>query len=528
MILKNIKTATICIALLSALSCTSDFENINTNPQGASNEDLQQDFNTVKAPFSPMFANVFVLTAWPYQIQQNLQGDIWSGYMATGTGFANGNNPQYKLNNGWNNQAWENAYRDVMANALKVKQQAEEKYPEFYDVSLIIKVEAMHRITDIYGPCVYSSFGRPNTTVFPYDSQKVVYDLMFSELDIAVAGLTPIAKINAEADPADHKSLFTTTDVSSYHGDYTKWVKYANSLRLRLAMRIVKIDPAKAKAEAEKAVNHEFGVLSTKADIFTLEAKNYANPISEISQSWGDIKMSADMESIMGGYNDPRLAAYFLTSSEYPGTYKGVRTGIQIVDKADHIGFSSVNVNTTVWMTTAEAYFLRAEGALRGWNMNGTAQELYEMGITQSFEQHGMSGVATYLTNTNMPQNYVDPTDDANNGDAVNLVSVSWNDGAATNEVKLQKIITQKWIANFPEGQEAWSEYRRTGYPKLLPVLVNASGGTITTQYGVRRINFVDSEKAGNPEGVATGEAELGGPDDGGTRLWWDTTGPNF
>ncbi|WP_264564491.1 RagB/SusD family nutrient uptake outer membrane protein [Flavobacterium sp. N3904] len=525
MTLKNIKSAAICITLLSAVSCTSDFENINSNPQGASNEQLEQDYNTIKAPFSPMFANVFVLTAWPYQIQQNLQGDIWSGYMATGSGFANGNNPQYKLNNGWNNQAWDNAYRQVMASALKVKQQAEARYPEFYDLSLIIKVEAMHRITDIYGPCVYSSFGKPDTTVFPYDSQKLVYDQMFADLDTAIKGLTPIAKANAAAGKS---SLFATTDVSSYHGDYTKWVKYANSLRLRLAMRIVKIDPAKAKTEAESAVNHEFGVLSTKADIFTLEAKNYSNPISDISQGWGDIKMSADMESIMGGYQDPRLSAFFLTSSEYPGTYKGIRTGITIVDKSDHVGFSSVNIKTTVWMTTAEVYFLRAEGALRGWNMGGTAQGLYETGITQSFEQHGVSGVSNYLTNTNVAKNYVDPTNAANNGNAVNLVTVSWSDGAATNEVKLQKIITQKWIANFPEGQEAWSEYRRTGYPMLLPVLVNASAGTVTTQYGMRRINFVDSEKAGNPEGVKTGLAELGGPDNGGTRLWWDTTGPNF
>ena len=525
MILNKLKTTAICMALLSAVSCTSDFENINTNPEGATNEQLEQDFNTVKAPFSPMFANVFVLTAWPYQIFQNLEGDIWSGYLATGSTFANGNNPQYLLNNGWGNEAWSTAYRNVMANALKIKQQAEGKYDEFYYLSLIIKVEAMHRITDIYGPCVYSSFGKPNTTVFPYDSQKVVYDQMLAELETAINGLTPIAKANAAANKA---SLFTTTDVSSYHGDYTKWVKYANSLRLRLAMRIVKVDPARAKVEAEKAVNQEYGVLMTKADTFTLEPKSYANPIAEISQSWDDIKMSADMESIMGGYLDPRLSSFFLTSPQYPGQYKGIRTGITIVNKADHSGFSAANPKTTVWMTTAEVYFLRAEGALRGWNMGGTAQALYESGITQSFEQQGVSGVGNYLTNTNLPKNYVDPTDAANNGAAVNLVSVAWNDGADTNEVKLQKIITQKWIANFPEGQEAWSEYRRTGYPKLLPVLVNASGGTITTEFGVRRINFVDTEKAGNPEGVKTGLAELGGPDNGGTRLWWDTTGANF
>ena len=94
--------------------------------------------------------------------------------------------------------------------------------------------------------------------------------------------------------------------------------------------------------------------------------------------------------------------------------------------------------------------------------------------------------------------------------------------------MKLQKIITQKWIANFPEGQEAWSEFRRTGYPKLFRARHNTSGGTISTQFGPRRVNYAQSEKDGNPGGLATGLTLLGGPDNGGTRLWWDTTGANF
>ena len=519
MILNKIKTTAICITLLSAVSCTSDFESINTNPFGATNSELQQDYNTIKAPFSPMFSNVILLTAWPYQIYQNLEGDIWSGYMATPTGFANGNNPQYKMNGGWNQEHWDNAYRGVMANALKVKQQAEGKYDEFYYLSLIIKVQAMHRVTDIYGPCVYSTFGAQNTNVFLYDSQEDVYKQMFTELDKAIVGLTPIAKANI----ADNKtSLFASSDVSTYGGDYSKWVRYANSLRLRLAMRIVKVNPTEAKKQAELAVSQEFGVLSTKADTFTLMPKNYSNPISEISQSWGDIKMSADMESIMGGYNDPRLSAFFLTSKQFPGEYKGIRTGIQIENKSDRQDFSSVNVKSTVWMTTAEVYFLKAEGVLRGWNMGGgTAESLYEAGVMASFEQHGVSGASAYLASTSLPKNYIDPVDAGNNGVAVNTVPVKY-DASASKKVQLQQIITQKWIANFPEGQEAWSEYRRTGFPKLFPVLVNASAGTIDSALGIRRVNFTDSEKAGNPKGVESGLPLLGGPDNGGTRLWWD------
>ena len=179
-------------------------------------------------------------------------------------------------------------------------------------------------------------------------------------------------------------------------------------------------------------------------------------------------------------------------------------------------------------MTAAEAYFLRAEGALRGWAMGGTAQSFYEQGIALSFEQHGASGAAAYISdNVKTAQDYVDPNFPVNNALAVNNVTVAWDD-LATNEIKLQKIITQKWIAGFPEGQEAWTDYRRTGYPKLFPALVNYSGGTIDSQLGPRRINFAQSEISNNAGGVATGVAQLGGPDNGGTRLWWDTTGPNF
>ncbi len=526
MIFNKIKTTVICVSLLAAAGCTGDFEEINSNPYGAGSEILEQDFNSIKSLFPPMFNNVLVVNPeWFYQVQQGLQGDIWSGYMSTPTPFAGGtNNTTYDLVPGWNGFAWDAGYVSVMANALKVKQRAEESYSQFYALSLIIKVEAMHRITDTYGPCVYSQFGTENP-VIAYDSQEAVYTQMFADLDYAVTDLT--TRVNA-----NEPSTFVGTDLTAYNGAYKKWVVFANSLRLRLAMRLVKVNPTLAKSQAEKAISQEFGVMQNNDDSCVLVSPTYKNPIFTITNAWQDILMSADMESNMVGYKDPRLAAYFNTSSQYPGTYKGVRTGIEIAAKATHASFSAVgavvNTNKIVWMPAAEVYFLRAEGALRGWNMGGTAQSLYETGIATSFAQYSLPGASDYAANkVDMPINYVDPADATNNGAAVNKVTIAW-DAASTNEVSLQRIITQKWIAGFPEGQEAWSEQRRTGYPMLLPVLKNTSGGKITTQYGVRRLPFTTAEKAGNPGGVATGEAELGGPDNGGTRTWWDKTGPNF
>jgi hypothetical protein len=528
MILNKIKTTAVCASLLMAVGCTSDFNETNTNPTGITAKELEQDFYNIKGPLAPMFTGIFNTTHWKYQLQQNLNADLWSGYMGTPTGFAGGsNNSNYNYVDGWNGFIWSLGYTDVMANALKVEREAKGKFDEFYALSLVLKVEAMHRMTDVFGPIVYSKFGATTATV-EYDSQEAVYMQMFKELDFAVA------EFDRQITKAGPNTI-ASSDISTYGGDYKQWSKYANSLRLRLAIRLVKIAPGVAKAEAEKAVSQKYGVMTSNKDLCKLVIANYIDPLYTISEAWGDIRMGADMESIMGGYNDPRLAVYFTKSADFPTQYRGVRSGITIKAKADRTGMSKlgsiVSKNEKVLMTTAEVYFLRAEGALRGWNMGGTAEELYKTGIKTSFAQHGADGSDAYIAdNVKVAANFVDVINHDYDKAGVNNVRVAWDAplDANTNEVKLQKIITQKWIANFPEGQEAWSEYRRTGYPKLFKADVNNSGGKISTEFGPRRINFVQSEKDGNPGGVATGLAKLGGPDNGGTRLWWDTTGSNF
>jgi hypothetical protein len=228
------------------------------------------------------------------------------------------------------------------------------------------------------------------------------------------------------------------------------------------------------------------------------------------------------MDSYLKGYNDERIGKYFQPSEIVPGEYVGIRQGIDIAAKVDYQGFSKlIDFGPVQLMTCAEVYFLRAEGALRGWNMNGSAQELYNMGITTSFAQYGLDA-STYLAdNTSVPADYTDPFNGENSRPAASDITIQWNDGD-TFERNLERIITQKWIAMYPDGQEAWSEFRRTGYPKLFPVTVNNSGGTISTEDFIKRVNFVSDEYETNPDGVATGVACLDGPDNGGTSLWWD------
>jgi len=526
--LKNFIMLLCTVFLLN--SCTDRFEDLNNNEYGFTDEQLQQDFNNVRSLFGPMINNVYTYSpAWQTQLQQNLIGDVYSGYMMPPTPFAsNINNMNYALVDGWNGFPWSIAYLNIMSSALKVEQRAKESAPQFYAWSLILKVEAMHRVSDIYGPIVYSAFGTEDSTV-PYDSQQEAYNLFFQELDVAVADLT--ARVNA-----GETSTFTGTDFTTYNGDYGMWVKFANSLRLRLAIRISKVDPVKAQQEAEKAINHPLGVITSNAESAIAASTTFMHPLITINSAWNDIRMGAPMESILKGYDDPRIENYFEPSDIVSGEYKGIRNGIDIASKSDYVVFSplgdAINTNEIVWMNAAEVYFLRAEGALRGWNMGGVAQDLYESGVNTSFDQNGSGGASAYLAdNTSTAIPYVDPlnsTNNVNNGSPyLSTATVAWND-ADSNELKLEKIITQKWIALYPDGQEAWSEFRRTGYPKLFPVVVNNSNGEISTTDFIRRINFVTAEYDGNPIGVQTGVDHLNGPDTGGTRLWWDTGGSNF
>lgn len=506
----------LCIYIISITSCTKDFEEFNQDPYAITDEDLESDFKLVGEPFINIIQNIYVHTPqWQTQLQQNLIGDVYSGYLMPPTPFAgNSNNMNYNLVDGWNTWAWNPAYQNVMAPTLAVEQKANGEFTEFLAWLKIVKVAAMHRVTDIFGPIIYTNFGKVESEgSILYDCQEDVYKAMFEDLDAGIKGLT---------DYSNGLQPFANFD-EVYAGDIEKWIKLGNSLRLRLAIRISKVDPSWAKSEAEAALSHPMGVIETNDANFTV--KNGINhPLNTINSAWNDTRMGAPMESILVGYNDPRLASYFVQSEIFHGEYKGIRQGIPIDDKGDYVTFSALQeLGDVQLMTASEVYFLRAEGALRGWsNMGGTVQSLYEMGIMTSFEQHGIGGVGDYLAdNASTPIDYVDVFNNDNSIAALSDVTIAW-DEADDVERKVERIITQKWIAMFPDGQEAWSEYRRTGYPKLFPVVINNSNGEIDTDAQIKRIKYISSEYAQNPAGVRSGVDCLGGPDTGGTPLWWD------
>lgn len=520
------------LAMIISAGCTSKFEEWNTNQHEATEDMMATDNLKTGAFFSQMLRNVVLfkdgtnLTS-DYQVAQGLTSDVYSGYIApTGTWYGGVHNGSYYFITGWIERTFTSGFASIMPAWQSIKKTADAQgLPEVAALATIVKVEGMHRVADAYGPIPYNNYGS-GTLQNTYNSLQEVYTKFFEELDDAIDVLT----LYAQGNPSS--TLLKEYDYI-YNGNVVSWIKFANTLRLRLAMRVVNANAGLAQTEAEKSVNHPFGVISNLNERAALQHSSsliYYHPLQEIAYSFnaGEARMSASMDVYMNGYADPRRAAYFTKADD--GNYHGVRQGIITTTWTAYTGtkISNLNMSTSttpiVWITAAESYFLRAEGALRGWNMGGTAQSLYEQGIAASFIENGLqaSDATTYAANnTATPIAFTDNSGQSgNNIAAPSTIKIAWN-AADIFDVNLERIITQKWIAMYPDGPEGWSEFRRTGYPKLLPVVGNYSNGTIGAKQ-VCRIPYPQSEYNNNKSGVQTGVSALGGPDGGGTQLWWD------
>lgn len=520
-------------------ACTENFEEINTHPYQISGESLEQDFNHVGAYFISLWSGSWWDAIIGHQTMHNLENTSWVRQLGCPTPFVGGvNNTTYYMR--WA-PYWNRIYGSVMAPARQVKLVAEEGgYDVFAKWAQLVMITGAHRLSAYRGPIIYSNYGTTDPDVY-YDSEEELYDIWFAELDEIV---------DVFYSNLDYAGLSKFDEV--YGGDMSMWVKYINSLRLRLAMRISKVDPALAQTEGEKAMNHPGGLILTNADNMMLDLHGVTFGPATICFGWDDTRMSASMESILIGYEDPRIHAYFdpvsdesLVTDHPDWPYKGIRVGAEIVEKSDHTVYSTIDANFNdigivskrALFTAQETHFILAEAALRGWSGTPlqTAQYHYEQGVTLSFEEWGVGGAADYLLNdTGLPIDYDDVVYAGDINDFVNrvTVTVAW-DEAADNEVKLDKIMTQKWIAAQHNSIEAWVDHRRTGYPKLPYNYKNDSSpdhGVIGDEEFMKRVPlfFGNSEQVNNPNGYADAVTLLGGEDLMSTRLWWDTGGPNF
>lgn len=254
----------------------------------------------------------------------------------------------------------------------------------------------------------YKNFANAEKHYRP-DKQEDVYYEFFNELDSAVVALTGYIEEKPESNG------FARFDIL-LDGKYASWVKFANSLRLRLAMRIASVAPDKACAEIQKIKENDYGFFEAETGGAIVSTKSgYTNPLGELNRVWNETYMSANMESILVGYDDPRLGAYFehCTDEALKGQYRGIRQGTCFAH-SHYSGLSKLFVLQSTdapLMTASEVWFLRAEAALRGWT-DEDEEACYRNGVTTSFHQWGIYGVEDYLKSELTASDFIDTYDE--------------------------------------------------------------------------------------------------------------------
>lgn len=501
--------------------CTGRFEEFNKNPYGPTSKDMQGDNVETGALIQAMIPAIVQGQQNNSQMIDQMIGLEFGRHAAMVNPWNGTNFYTYNPSIGWYGIPYDTTMPQIYTNFFQIRDLTGGS-GIVYAWAQIIRIAASLKLSDCYGPIPYSKVTGSEYTV-AYDDMPDLFEAMFNDLDEAIATIKSALSSNA-----DMSSLGDFDYV--YSGNFTKWVRYANSLKLRMAVRIANADATLAQEKAEEAVSDSYGVIESSSDAAYSTFNDGMNPFYRAGYTWnnGEFKASADITSYMNGYSDPRREVYF--DEDASGAYNGARNGVSHTSNsfaAFQSNYSSVHVGQSdplLIMSAAEVYLLRAEGKLRGWDMGDgkSAQNFYEEGVQMSMEEHGAS-IGDYLQSEATPADYTGH-EAAYNISAQSDICPKW-DESGTFEENLERIIVQKWIASYPSGWETWADFRRTGYPQFFQVYNNlsasSSSGTVSSTLGMRRLPFPQSEYNTNNANVTAAAAMLGGADNAATDLWW-------
>jgi len=515
------------ILIAAMVSCTGNFEKYNRHPAEPGLDDMVF-VERVGVLFPGMLNLMHTSQENDNQVIEQMVGNQYGGYMVTTNKWNNRNFGTFNPNEDYVAQPFTRIFHRFYANYFQVKRlTGGEGY--IFAWANIIRVAVMLRVVDTYGPIPYAKAGEAVLSA-RYDGVREIYKSMIGDLDESIGVLEKLLEVRSELE-----GRLGEFDVV-YRGDFLKWIRFANSMKLRMAVRIGLVDTEYAVRVMADAIDG--GVITSNADNAFLPTND--NPYRKAAFDWQDLAVSATLSAYMSGWNDPRLPVYMTMTPD--GKYRGVRMGIANIDKENYgsafyskPGFTA-NSPLLVYCA-AETFFLKAEAALRGW-ISGDAKKFYEQGVRTSMEQHG-AFIGDYLSVTSNPEVYTDPFDerlsfDLSDSYSGGNVTVAW-ESAICDVARLEAIITQKWIANYPLGFEAWSDFRRTNFPRLMPAANNLSldltGGWVNNTYlmtdpdirrMVRRLPYPRSEYNENYENVRYAvENLLRGKDEFGTDIWW-------
>lgn len=494
-----------------------------------------------------------------YQFQFSLEVDNYAGYFCLPQDFNGRMRSTYYDSHDFNSGPY-GAFLSVKNAIVPVLNHPQiDSIPEIKAMALLLYNYAAIEVIDCYGPIPYVDFkANKQAGPFTYNTMENIYKTAVANIDTIVACIE-----HFETRPEWYKlkvneAIYNHDLISNlYVRKIAHWKQFANSLKLRMAMNIVKVEPGLAKTWAEEAVAS--GVVENPVEQFMISTNDlgFTHPLVDISDLWNDTRLNASLESILRSLDHPFLDCMFKKNSnriinkfnpsqflEKETKVVGLRSGIRMLSGQSYdvnfrtaysrINKDSIDINPLYIMKLSEVLFLRAEGALRGWNMGGTAQSFYEKGIENAFLDDKFNDsyqkkLTQYMSLAQAKDyTYEDPYNERYNLPSLTKIGVAWNNGD-NEEVKLEKIITQKYIAHFPYSYGAWVDLRRTGYPRIFPVLHDDGDGSIPGGDIIRRIPYSGKDDAAVQADISSSAVPaLGGPDLQGTRLWWDVNKNNF
>lgn len=495
------------IACLALASCDQGFDELNVNPIALTAVEPNYQLNTAIVNSAPGYGNLSYETTIVKQMITPFSGQgSAANFNQDNRAVAAGN--------------WNTYYSSIIRELTDVITQTKDK-PEranLYNMTRIWQAYSFMVLTDTYGDIPYSQAGKSylEGIVSPvYDTQESVYAAILTELETASAAL----------DAAKPKA---TSDVL-YDGDIAKWKRFGYSLLLRGAMRLSKVNPAKAAEFVGKAVAG--GVMQSNDDNAIIRhTANFPNPVG--SQLNGGqsafFYLAEDFVDFLSKSNDPRLASIAVR-------YVGATSGAQQVESRANrkaevqigapLGYDNTTISTAVaakklaslWdysqldrtrmgallapsflVTYAQTQLLLAEAAVRKWT-TGDANTLYANGIRAHMRQLASYGASTAIA------------------DATITTYVQANPLTAGKE--LEQINTQYWVASFLIGPETWANFRRSGFPVLAPNPY--PGSDLKSEPFIRRLTYTDAELNVNASNVQQAIGRQG-PNLLDTRVWWD------
>ena len=472
--LNKIKIYIISIVFLGTMACESGFNELNIDPNQSTDVELAFQFAGALVDASDdRFEAWRTNFIYPSGIVQHCANTWWTGNT-------------YGLNDQWFGAYFDRVYTGYGKNIVDLINRAAEDPEEVNILSAarIWRAYLFQKATDLYGDVPYSEAGLGfiNGVNAPaYDNQQAIYTDMINELTEAVADFD-----------ATKKSL--QGDLI-FNGDLDKWTKFANSLRLRMGMRMSKVDAATAQSVVSAAINA--GVMTSNDDIAYMEHTDQrGNGNSAVVQA-DHFFLYSTLVDYMKSTNDPRLPIFGQVYDggggnvvpTDPANYIGLPVGAQNGgDEFVRINLEHFRSNDVPYfhMLYAEVEFLLAEAAVRGWGASDAASH-YNAGVRAHMEHLAMypgspivseAEISTFLTNNTLDE--------------------------STTEASLQDINEQLWVAHFFNGYEAFANWRRSGYPALTP----SPHPSATVSFVPRILPYPGVEAINNPDNFNAAVAE--------------------